>query len=66
MSTFSPTAAARSTSTSPERAIWVFSTITTASALTGSIPPVWIKAHCPIPSEISAGAPIGTSPAIFK
>ena len=40
--------------------------MTTASAPGGSIPPVWIKAHCPVPSSNAGASPIGTSPMILE
>jgi hypothetical protein len=65
VSTFSPTAAAASTSIS---APWRFvsSTITTASAPRGTIAPVWVRMASPGPTSRCGTTEVGTSPTMRR
>ena len=64
--TFSPTAAGRLTSRVSSSGAVVNSSITTASAPSGTMPPVRMRAASPRPTENSGAAPIGTWPTISR
>ena len=62
----SPGATGRSTSIVSPSTSWVFSTITTASAPSGTIPPVAMRTVSPRRGPRSAGWPISTSPTTLR
>ncbi len=64
--TFSPAATGRTASIMEASTPRVFSTMTTASAPSGSMPPVWISAASPGASFSPAGCPMATSPASLR